>query len=58
MSNFCHDEPKITLSSSRLGDVAASLLLRATRIDASAMVDGWYSTELITADGDKKDEFL
>jgi hypothetical protein len=22
---------------------------RATRIDASAMVDGWYSTELIAA---------
>jgi hypothetical protein len=43
VSNCAHDGPKMALSSSR------SALLRATRMDARAMVDGWYSTELITA---------
>jgi len=37
-----HDEPRIALSASRF-------LPRATRMDATAMVDGWYSTELVAA---------
>ena len=54
--NCWHDEPKIALSSSsRLGNVGVpSLWPRATRIDARAMVDGWYSTELIAADRHEK----
>lgn len=43
MSSCGHDEPRIALSASRLP------LPRATRMDATAMVDGWYSTELIAA---------
>jgi hypothetical protein len=46
VSNCGHDDPKISLSSSRLAEVA---LLRATMMDASATVDGWYYIELITA---------
>jgi hypothetical protein len=46
VSNCAHDVPRMALSSSRLAEVA---LLRATRMDARATVDGWYSTELITA---------
>jgi hypothetical protein len=50
VSNCGHDEPKIALSSSRLA-AGVSSLPRAARMDATAMVDGWYSTELISANG-------
>lgn len=49
MCNCCHDEPRIALSSSSRFGAVLSLPPRATRMDASAMVDGWYSTELIAA---------
>jgi hypothetical protein len=47
VSSCGNDEPRIALSASRLS--AGVSLPRATRMDATAMVDGWYSTELIAA---------
>jgi hypothetical protein len=47
VSSCGNDEPRIALSASRLP--AGVSLPRATRMDATAMVDGWYSTELIAA---------
>jgi hypothetical protein len=52
VSSCGHDDPRIALSASRL-PAGVSSRPRATRMDATAMVDGRYSTELITANEDQ-----